>query len=199
MSAGRPRSFEEQEVIVRATDLFWRQGYEATGLTQLLQHINMARQSLYNVFGEKRGLYLKCLEYYSQMDLERLDQRLSASQSAYDSLYDCLLTFAAGPPAGEPAGCLIVHAACEFGRSDSEIGSIVQNHWNAMSARIGGSLENSIAGGDLPAGVNVQQTSRALTHTITAICVMQRAGVPADEMHQVANAAIEGIAVNTSF
>jgi len=195
MSAGRPRSFEEQEVITRATDLFWRQGYEATGLTQLLQHINMARQSLYNVFGEKRGLYLKCLEYYSQMDLARLDQRLSTSQSSYDSLCDCLLTYAAGPP----AGCMIVHAACEFGRTDAEVGSIVQSHWNATAARIGRSLENSVAGGDLPAGINVLQTSRALTHVITAICVMQRAGVPTDEMHQVANAAIEGIAVNTSF
>jgi len=199
MSAGRPRSFEEQEVIIRATDLFWRQGYEATGLTQLLQHINMARQSLYNVFGEKRGLYLKCLDHYSQSDLARLDKRLSGSNSAYDSLCDCLLAYAAGPPAGEPAGCMIVHAACEFGRTDAEVGSIVQQHWDGMAARIGKSLETSVAGGDLPAGINVMQTSRALTHAITAICVMQRAGVPNTEMNQVANAAIEGIAVNAGF
>jgi TetR/AcrR family transcriptional repressor of nem operon len=195
MSAGRPRSFSEQEVLTRATDLFWRQGYEPTGLTQLLDHIGMARQSLYNVFGDKRGLYLRVLEEYSKWELAIVDERLTTEAGAYDAICDYLVSIASERGFGD----LIVNAACEFGKNDSEVATVVQGHWDKVSARIEQSLVASVAAGDLPAGIDTRRSAWALTQAINSIRVMQRVGVSPDRVMDTANSAIEGIAVNAGF
>lgn len=199
MSAGRPRTFDEQIVLERATEIFWRRGYEGTGLTALLEHIQMARQSLYNVFGDKRGLFLLVLKKYGESELERLDKRLGIASSAYDSLCDCLLAIGGGPDPGMPPGCLMVNAACEFGGEDAEVASLVHEFWDAYAARFQKSLESAVASGDLPAGVDCRRSAWALAHAVTAMRVLQKAKVPRDRVFEVANSAIEGIAVNTGF
>lgn len=199
MSAGRPRTFEEQEVLDRAIELFWRQGYEVTGLSQLLEHIGMARQSLYNVFGDKRGLYLKALDAYSAQELARLESNLSVNASAYDSFCDCILAYADEPKMGKPAGCMIVNASCEFGTTDAEVTSTAQQFWDRYAGRIQRSLEAAMAAGDLPPGLDARRSAWAVTQAVTAMRVLQRAAVPKDRVRDVANSAIEGIAVNAGF
>lgn len=199
MSAGRPRTFDEQDVLGKATEIFWERGYEGTGLTALLDHIGMARQSLYNVFGEKRGLYLKVLAGYSDAELKRLEGRLSVTASAYDSLCDALLAIGGGPDPGYPAGCMMVNAACEFGSEDAEVASLVHEHWDKFAARLQGSLEAAMAAGDLPSGLDARRCAWALTQAVTSMRVMQKARVPRDRVFDVANSAIEGIAVNAGF
>ena len=42
---------DREEALEQAMDLFWSQGYEATGVTQLCDRMGLGRQSLYNTFG----------------------------------------------------------------------------------------------------------------------------------------------------
>ena len=69
MKAGRPKAFDETEVIERAMDVFWLKGYEATGLTELLECMGISRQSLYDTFGNKRGLFLRVIDHYRSTQL----------------------------------------------------------------------------------------------------------------------------------
>ncbi|MCH7667290.1 MAG: TetR/AcrR family transcriptional regulator [Acidobacteria bacterium] len=64
MRRGRKRQFDRQEVVERASGLFWEQGYEATGMTELVEYLGIGRQSLYNTFGDKRSWYLEALRFY---------------------------------------------------------------------------------------------------------------------------------------
>ncbi|MCA9439137.1 MAG: helix-turn-helix transcriptional regulator, partial [Candidatus Omnitrophica bacterium] len=45
---GRPREFDQERALGLAMDLFWRKGYEATGMSELVEHTGVCRQSLYN-------------------------------------------------------------------------------------------------------------------------------------------------------
>ena len=58
----RPRGFERNEVIDKAMELFWRQGYEGAHLAALVDHTGLNRFSLYKEFGGKAGLYEAALE-----------------------------------------------------------------------------------------------------------------------------------------
>jgi hypothetical protein len=42
-------------------NVFWRFGYEHTSLDVLMREMGIARQSLYDTFGDKRALYLQAL------------------------------------------------------------------------------------------------------------------------------------------
>jgi TetR/AcrR family transcriptional repressor of nem operon len=58
---GRPKTFDEEQVIASAAELFARAGYAATSVDDLLQALGMHRGSLYQAFGSKRGLFVTAL------------------------------------------------------------------------------------------------------------------------------------------
>ncbi|MBL8715361.1 MAG: helix-turn-helix transcriptional regulator, partial [Myxococcales bacterium] len=42
----RPKEFDRDEVLDRAVDLFWRNGYEATSMADMVEALGIGRQSL---------------------------------------------------------------------------------------------------------------------------------------------------------
>ena len=60
----RPREFDEGAVLDAAVLCFWKQGYEATSVRDLVAHTGITAASLYNAFGDKRALYEKALDHY---------------------------------------------------------------------------------------------------------------------------------------
>ncbi|WP_280181084.1 helix-turn-helix domain-containing protein, partial [Nocardia farcinica] len=61
---GRPRGFDEDEVIAAAARLFAERAYDGVSVDDLVDHLGVHRNSLYKVFGSKRGLYLAALRWY---------------------------------------------------------------------------------------------------------------------------------------
>jgi TetR/AcrR family transcriptional regulator, transcriptional repressor for nem operon len=60
----RPREFDEGTVLDAAVLCFWKQGYEATSVRDLVAQTGITAASLYNAFGDKRALYQKALDHY---------------------------------------------------------------------------------------------------------------------------------------
>ena len=63
---GRPQEFNTSEALRAAMRLFWRQGYEATALVDLLAATGLSKSSLYATFGSKRDLFLAALDAYRE-------------------------------------------------------------------------------------------------------------------------------------
>jgi TetR/AcrR family transcriptional regulator, transcriptional repressor for nem operon len=59
---GREKQFDPAEVLHTAADLFSAHGYQGTSLAMIQQATGLGKQSLYNSFGDKRGLYLQALD-----------------------------------------------------------------------------------------------------------------------------------------
>jgi TetR/AcrR family transcriptional repressor of nem operon len=58
---GRRRGFEEAEVVAAAWAEFTGRGYEAASIDDLVAATGLARGSLYQAFGSKRGIFLAVL------------------------------------------------------------------------------------------------------------------------------------------
>ncbi|MET0264397.1 MAG: helix-turn-helix domain-containing protein [Duganella sp.] len=58
----RPRTFDEDDVIARAAEVFGRLGYNACSIDDLVEATALQRGSLYKAFGSKRGLFEKVLK-----------------------------------------------------------------------------------------------------------------------------------------
>jgi TetR/AcrR family transcriptional repressor of nem operon len=61
---GRPRAFDEDEVVRAAADLFGHRSYDGVSIDDLVTHLGIHRNSLYKTFGSKRGLYLRALRWH---------------------------------------------------------------------------------------------------------------------------------------
>ncbi len=92
---GRPRAYDPQAALQRATDSFWRSGYSGTSLDEICAATGMNRPSLYAAFGDKHTLYLKALEHYWQLGLVTMREALAdrdrplaeVLMRAYDARY----------------------------------------------------------------------------------------------------------------
>ena len=59
---GRPREFDEEQVIAQAGALFAAQGYNGTSIDDLVTSTGLLRGSLYKAFGSKRNLFALVLD-----------------------------------------------------------------------------------------------------------------------------------------
>jgi len=69
---GRPRSFDESELLEAVMVAFWRHGYSATTFRSLEAMSGVGLKSLANAFGDKDELFVRALERYRQRAVDTL-------------------------------------------------------------------------------------------------------------------------------
>ncbi|MFE2887041.1 TetR/AcrR family transcriptional regulator [Streptomyces sp. NPDC059272] len=79
---GRPRAFDEDEVVRAAVDLFGGRAYDGVSVDDLVSHLGVHRNSLYKTFGSKRGLYLMALRRHLADDVRPLLDALAGATDA---------------------------------------------------------------------------------------------------------------------
>jgi AcrR family transcriptional regulator len=67
--AGRPRSFDRDEALSSALDVFWTKGYADASLTDLTAAMGINAPSLYAAFGSKEGLFREAVHLYSEREV----------------------------------------------------------------------------------------------------------------------------------
>src|SRR5690606_14713297 len=123
---GRPREFDETEVLDAAVDCFWEHGYEATSTRELADRMGLTGASLYNAFGDKRTLYRKALDHYIETSFEervrRLEGRLPPRQ-AIGAFFAEIIQRSLDDD--RRRGCMLVNSALEVAPHDPECRQIV--------------------------------------------------------------------------
>ena len=59
--------------------LFWRKGYAATSVEDLIETLHLSRSSLYDTFGDKRTLFIEALKLYSERVISSTARTLNES------------------------------------------------------------------------------------------------------------------------
>src|SRR5260370_18201402 len=89
----RTKGFNPQRALAKAMGVFWRLGYEHASTETLMKAMGIARQSLYDTFGDKRALYLKALAFYrdeTNGDMQRLLKATPSVKDGFAKLLFCL-------------------------------------------------------------------------------------------------------------
>ena len=105
---GRPRTFDADEVLDRALEVFWERGFQATTTRDLEKTLGIRQSSIYNAFGSKRELLLQAMDRYET----RLEHELFSVLMSGDG-YQALRVFF-GEMVGwihrnDYRGCLLVN------------------------------------------------------------------------------------------
>jgi AcrR family transcriptional regulator len=81
----RPIEFDRPQAMNKALVLFWRKGYQASSLADLLAVMGIGRSSFYAAFADKRSLYIECLDLFAVRTLDLL-QRARVEMPPVDAL-----------------------------------------------------------------------------------------------------------------
>lgn len=148
-SAGRPRNFDEDDVLDKAVDLFWRQGFRSTTTRDLEVVLGLSQSSLYNAFGSKRELFLAALDRYESASSAVLAEPLECSQDGIEGIrrfFDMLADWVAG--AGR-RGCLIINLMAEHAEDDDEITRRTAAYRERVRSALGKALERAADSGQI--------------------------------------------------
>lgn len=173
--AGRPRGFDEDKVLDHAMMLFWKKGYEATGLVDLEQATGLGRQSLYGAFGDKRALFLRIVERYFERVLKpHVVDVLDAPGSARANLERIFKQWEMTAEAPDFNGCLVGNSVPEFGAKDAQMSEILRRKLELMEAAFTRALRRAKEDREVNATLDVRAAARSLLTIAQGLAVVAR-------------------------
>ncbi|GLZ80845.1 TetR family transcriptional regulator [Actinorhabdospora filicis] len=134
MTRGRPRAFDRDEALRKATLVFWERGYDATSIADLTGALGIRPPSLYAAFGDKRALFDEVVAGYQTEHRPIVDEALAlpTAREAVAYLLDALARDYTDP--GHPPGCLIIHAGVNT--TSPEIGEYLRSQREITKAAL---------------------------------------------------------------
>lgn len=117
----RPAEFDRSSAVDGALRLFWRKGYQASSLADLLEAMGIGRSSFYAAFTDKRSLFILCLDLFAERTLALLE-RAHAQRPPLDALQGFFEgDLFSGRGAQRQWGCLLVNTVLEMAGVDDAL------------------------------------------------------------------------------
>lgn len=186
----RPRSFDDDELVDRAMDAFWTNGYANTSPAQLAEATGVGKGSLYNAFHSKRELFDRALARYDLLGTQAATEFLSRPGSTRECLrafLRLLVDTDLARPA--PRGCLAVNTAVELAGQDPEITRAVRTAQDHTIAAIAGRLDTGRRDGDVRHDLDVQAYAEFCMNTVVGLRVMAKT-YDAATLHRIIDSAL---------
>ena len=181
---GRPREFEIDEAIDKATYLFWRNGYGGTSLSDLTKAIGITPPSFYFAFGSKEGLFKKVVErYYAEGSkiAEAAFREPTARAAATHFLcgYANVLT----DPRHAP-GCLAMNSALPCAAGDP-LREWLADLREQVRIRLRDRFADALERGDLPVGTDPDALARLVVVIAWGMAVEAQAGASREDLERM--------------
>ena len=118
----RPRSFDPDQALDLARDVFWQKGFQSTSLDDITAATGLNKPSLCAAFGDKNALFLKVLDRYHERIVAHAERILDEGPSARDAIERWLtgfVPFCSGLKGSR--GCLSVNTAADGAADQKEV------------------------------------------------------------------------------
>lgn len=111
----RTKKYNEKEVIEKAMNVFWLNGYESTSMQMLEKEMGINKFSIYASFGNKEGVFLESLKCYKQK-LNKLINKLKSSDNGIPGIKQYFYNFVEfTKETAFGRGCMLTNTANEMG------------------------------------------------------------------------------------
>lgn len=191
-SRGRPIGFDRQTALEAAMRSFWAEGYEAVSIDKLCRAMNMPRASLYQLFGDKQGLFLSALDRYGETRVQRVMAALGPKGSLAEDLsafFDEVIHLAASDQ--ETPGCMISCVLSEAAGTNpvftEELGRRFATMENQMELRL------RLAAWPRDAVISSKAAAGMIASVARGMTLKARSGKDADELLPVAQATVSAV------
>lgn len=173
----RPKAFDVDVALERAMELFWLKGYAATSLPDLVEHMGIGRQSLYDTFGGKRRLFLRALDRYAEVMIGGALGQLERPGASLDDLMaflEAVVAYQTGKPVR--TACLMINSAMELSVTEPEVARRAEAHHRRMEGAFRRVLEHAEAQKEIQPLLPIQVVARHMVATVLGMVVAAKSG-----------------------
>jgi AcrR family transcriptional regulator len=190
MPGGRPRTFDADDALERAVEVFWRYGYEGASLHELTAAMGVNKPSLYAVFGSKEELFRRAVARYAEIDMAYARNALE-EPTARDVIRTLLHdNVDALTQPGRPPGCLSVQGGVSCGPDNAGVAEFLAASRLAGEQALAGRLARAVDEGDLAATSDPTALARFVMTFSEGQAVHAAAGAQRDQLRQSADIAL---------
>jgi TetR/AcrR family transcriptional regulator, transcriptional repressor for nem operon len=186
----RTKEFDPEKALRAAIDLFWNQGYSRTSLDDLMRAMGIARQSLYDTFGDKRQLYIRALEHYRNDRLAATRAHFAEGKPVKTGFRALLLGLSQESKAQLERGCLLLSANLEREPDDEEIADLLTGNQKSVEAIFREAIERAQKSGEVGRKKDAAALARFFAATILGMRAMGRMNQKRKSLESIAETAL---------
>lgn len=174
--------------------VFWEHGYHATSVQDLMKAAGIQKQSLYCAFGDKRSLFLKCLNLYTKQTLFEIQRMLNETDSALEGIAR-VMRFATQAPESKnsPPGCLMANTALELGLNDPGVADEIRRMFRGLEKMLSAAVRRAQAQGEISKKLDGLAVGQSLANTVSGIRILEKTGASKQQVRTVVGTALAAI------
>jgi TetR/AcrR family transcriptional repressor of nem operon len=173
---GRHKEFDRDEALHKAMEVFWSHGYGAASIQDLVKHMGINRQSLYDTFGDKHALYLQALDRYGEVEGRRIFDLLEQPGSVKKTLRQLFQGVIEGSLcAGQRRGCFMGNAMSELAGRCKETATRTRSNMAAAEGAFYRALLRGKKEGELKGVRDPRAVARFLYSSLQGLILMAKA------------------------
>ena len=163
---GRPREFDEKEVLSKAMRVFWLKGYEATSMTDLMGAMQLHKGSIYKAFGDKHNLFYLSLKAYMDQGREAAMQMMEGATSPREAVGMFMNMSLRQCACGDQVkGCFMINSIVELGPHDEQIRELIARFMESMRDK----LVSTIVSGQKMGEIRTDTSARDLANYLISV------------------------------
>ncbi|SEM86098.1 TetR/AcrR family transcriptional regulator [Terribacillus saccharophilus] len=180
----RNKEFDENEVLRKAMELFWIQGYEKTSMQDLVKYMGIHRRSLYDTFGDKHALFIKALEHYNEIIRTRTENTVNQQESVKDAIRQ-LFEMVIVRDKQQIIGCLTVNTAVELSLHDDQAAEKVLESFSGTELLLNKLVLRGQQSGEISKHLDAKKTSEFLHNSLVGLRVMTKTTNDTEKLNNV--------------
>ncbi len=184
------KQFDRDEVLNRATALFWRRGYEATSIRDLVEATGINRGSIYGTFGDKQSLFLAVLDHYGKTVAKPMLAALDNPdpRRAIEMMFESIICRTSDPKF--PRGCLNTNTSLECPSAGDEISRKIAEGFGLQESSIYQVLRRAQAEGSLASTLDAKALARFFVAVAQGLNVVNKAVADPGALKDIAGIAM---------
>ena len=192
----RTLEFNRDEALASAMHLFWRQGYSATSLHQLLEAMKIGRSSLYATFGDKRRLFIEALDLFSQRNNALIDHAFNEKKPLLAVREFFMVSVSRSTATRLARGCMMVNSILELADVDAELSKHAARRLGEVEKKFQHCFELAQQLGQLDNTHSAQYLAKMIMTLNQGLRVSSRKNVSAKEMASVVDTTMSMLGIH---
>jgi TetR/AcrR family transcriptional repressor of nem operon len=195
MCYGRPLEYDPDKALDAAMHVFWLHGYGSTSMQDLLQAMGLSKSSLYQGFGGKKELFIRCINRYCDQMSEVLQGLLGKAESGSGFIEEILLH--AATEASRPdmrRGCLLMNTASEFAQKDPDIADRVTIGFERLRGVLTSAVLRGQREGDISSGLEAEVLASYLISSLGGLKTVVKGGADGKRVKEIVGVILRALA-----
>ncbi|MCW3465228.1 TetR/AcrR family transcriptional regulator [Chitinophaga nivalis] len=123
----RNKAFDIDHKLTVARDLFWKKGYHATSMHDLVDVLELNRSSIYDTYGNKHTLFLTCLTNYARQKTNEYREAGKGAMTAIAALEDIIRNVVKHIQTDDKS-CMMIKTTFELAGEDADVRDVIRRH-----------------------------------------------------------------------